>query len=90
MATLPVPAEQYFEDFSFDLEEYQVVRKGTVIATAQGLSNSSYGQQFVSFLFGIDIQPGDMLQSDALSAFVARVEHDTYNGERQLTNAYLR
>lgn len=89
MAELPVPAEQYFKDFGFDVEEYQIFRNGTLISTAQGLSNSSYGQQFISFLFGVDVQPGDTLRSKSTQALVARVEFDTYNGERQLTNAYL-
>lgn len=90
MSVLPVPADQYFDDFAFDLEDYQIIRKGEIIATVKGLSNSSYGQQFVSFLFGVDIQPGDMLESNSCSSYVSRIEHDTYNGEKQLTNAFLR
>ena len=90
MSVLPVPAEQYFADFSFDLVEYQIIRKGKLVATAKGLDNSSHGQQFISFLYGADIQIGDILQAGTTAVFVARLDYDTYNGEKQLINAYVR
>ncbi|WP_288311737.1 hypothetical protein [uncultured Selenomonas sp.] len=90
MSILPIPAKQYFSDFSFDLVEYQVIRKGKPVATMKGLSNSSHGQQFVSFLCGADIQVGDMLQAGTAVAIVSRIDYDTYNGQKQLINAYVR
>lgn len=90
MGILPVPAKQYFADFAFDLVDYQVIRKGKPVATMKGLSNSSHGQQFVSFLYGADIQVGDMLQARASVAVVSRIDYDTYNGQKQLINAYAR
>ena len=90
MSILPIPAKQYFSDFSFDLVEYQVIRKGKPVATMKGLSNSSHGQQFVSFLCGADSQVGDMLQAGTAVAIVSRIDYDTYNGQKQLINAYVR
>lgn len=31
-----------------------------------------------------------MLQAGATAVFVARIDYDTYNGEKQLINAYVR
>jgi len=90
MGVLPVPAKQYFSDFAFDLVDYAIVRKGKQVATVKGLSNSDHGQQFVSFLYGIDVRIGDRLQTDNSAAFVSRVDYDTYNGQKQLINAYVR
>ncbi len=90
MSELPVSAEQYFADFSFDLADYRIIRKGKYVATVKGLDNSSHGQQFVSFLYGADIQIGDMLQTGTTILFVARLDYDTYNGKKQLINAFVR
>jgi hypothetical protein len=90
MGVLPIPAKQYFADFSFDLMEYQVIRKGELVATIKGLSNSSHGQQFVSFLYGVDVQVGDILQAGTNVAVVSQIDYDTYGGQKQLVNAYVR
>ena len=88
MATLPIPAEIYFSDFAFDLVEYQIFRNDSLIGSAKGLSNTENRKKYISFLIGADIQPEDKLVTDNEVFIVSSIGFDTYNGEKQIINAY--
>ena len=88
MALLPVPAQQYFDDFAFDLVEYKIFRNSKVICAAKGLTNSDKNGKYVSFLIGTDVQVGDVLQYDGGLLTVIGLSFDDYEGENQLVNAY--
>ncbi len=90
MAFLPVPASQYFSDFSFDLVEYTIIRGNESLGTAKGLTNTDGSGQYVSFLIGIDLRVGDVLQNGSTRLEVTRLSLDSYNGEDQMVNAYYR
>ena len=90
MAFLPVPASQYFSDFSFDLVEYKIIRGNESLGTARGLTNTDDRGQYVSFLIGIDLRVGDVLQDDSTCLEVIDLSFDSYNGEDQMVNAYYR
>ena len=87
-AVLPVPAETYFADFAFDLIEYQIFRNNHLVGSAKGLSNTERSKCFISFLIGTDIQVGDRLESDYEVFTVSSIGYDTFNGEKQIINAY--
>lgn len=89
MASLPVPGEQYFRDFAFDTVDYSIERKGTVIASAHGLSNSEHGQAYIHFPLGTDIRAADVLVAGSSRFNVRTVETDTYNAEPSLLKALI-
>ena len=88
MSELPVPAKTVFSDFSFDLTDYKVERSGETIATLKGLANSDEGGNHISFLYGADVKPGDVLISDE-DYIVKKVKTDTYHGNPELIKAYF-
>ena len=88
MSVLPVPAELYFSDFAFDLVKYDVVRDGTHIATAKGLTNSDKTGNFISFPIDVDLQVGDVLQTKRQRFIVKSIDYGIYEGEEQIINAY--
>ena len=45
-------------------------------------------EKYISFLIGADIQPEDKLVTDNEVFIVSSIGFDTYNGEKQITNAY--
>jgi len=90
MSALPIPAKTYFADFAFDLIDYDIIRNGKSIANAKGLKNKEHGRTFVSFLFGIDVSPGDILIGNGETLTVSEISIDTYNGEKQIVNAFYR
>ncbi len=87
MASLPVPGEQYFQDFAFDTVDYSIEREGTVISSVRGLANSERGQSYIHVPLGSDIRPGDVLVAGMSRFHVRAVEVDTYNGEPSLLKA---
>lgn len=88
MSTLPIPAKTYFSDFAFDLVEYQIFRNNGLIGSAKGLANTANRKKFISFLVETDIQPGDRLESVNGTIIVSSIGFDTYNGEKQIVNAF--
>lgn len=90
MAILPVPAQQYFDDFAFDLVEYKIFRDGEIISIANGLTNSDKNGEYVSFLIDTDVQIGDVLQCADGFLSVIDISFDDYEGEDQIVNAYYR
>lgn len=88
MAELPVSAEQFFRDFSFDLTEWTVERGGAKIATVKGLANSDENGRYLGMLHGCDVRPGDRLIGFSAVHHVSRVEVDTFGGIPSLVKAY--
>ncbi|WP_338754240.1 hypothetical protein [Bacillus sp. FJAT-52991] len=89
MASLPIPAKIYFNDFSFDLVTYSIKRNSEVIASAQGLSNKDEDGTHIGFLIDTDIKVGDVLISPYNESFVvSRIGYDTYNGNPEMIKAY--
>lgn len=89
MSDLPIPAKQYFDDFTFDLDEYKIIRGGKEICTAKGLPNTENGQAYISFLTGLDLRVGDVLQHGKDCLSVLDLDTDSYNGEPQIIKAYF-
>ena len=90
MAILPVSAQQYFDDFAFDLVEYKIFRDGEIACIAKGLTNSDKDGEYVSFLIDTDVQVGDVLQYADGFLSVISLSFDDYEGENQIVNAYYR
>ena len=90
MSVLPVPAKTYFSDFAFDLIDYEIIRNNEPIANAKGLKNKENGKSYVSFHFGTDVMQGDILIGDDETLTVSETSVDTYNGEKQIINAFYR
>lgn len=89
MASLPIPAKIYFNDFSFDLVTYSVKRNSEIVASIQGLANKDEDGKHIGFLIGSDIKTGDVLTSSDNEYFiVTRISYDTYNGNREMIKAY--
>lgn len=89
MKELPVPANVYFSDFAFSLCKYSVIRSGKTIANIEGLTNSENGHSYISFLYGADIQVGDILCNEFGEAVsVCKLEINTYRGTPELVNAF--
>lgn len=90
MSELPVSAETYFSDFEFDAIEATIIRDGLEIVTAKGLTNKEKGETYISFMYGTDIVVGDILILANETYMVYQTRIDTYNGEKQLINAFYR
>lgn len=88
MASLPVPAEVLFRDFSFDLHDYTIERDLTVIGTSKGLSDKDEEGQYIGFLVATDIREGDTLILSSHRYNVRFVLTDNYNGGPSLLKAY--
>ena len=50
MGQLPIPADIYFQDFSFDVLEYRVSDGESVVGTYRGLSNTDEIGDYIGFL----------------------------------------
>ena len=87
MASLPIPGDQYFRDFAFDMVDYSIERGGAVIASVRGLSNSEHGRAYIHVPLGTDICPGDALVAGNSRFIIRAVETDTYTGEPSLLKA---
>lgn len=88
MSQIPVPADIYFQDFSFDLEEFTVKRGSVIVGSYKGLTNSDRTGKYVSFPISADIRIGDLLCSSCNNHSVKSIDYGTYNGNRELINAY--
>ncbi|MEA0555600.1 hypothetical protein U1P98_12820 [Lysinibacillus irui] len=88
MAALPIPANQYFNDFSFDLIEYEVKRKNVIVGNFKGLLNKDENGRHIAFLMDASILPGDVLTASHQSFVIRSIEHDHYNGTPELLKAY--
>jgi len=89
MASLPVPAQTYFNDFSFDLMEYVIKRDSKSIGSFQGLPNKDESGKHIAFLMDAAIKSEDVLISGNISFVVKSVDYDTYNGKPELIKAYF-
>jgi len=85
MTDLPIPARQFFKDFSFDLDSFLVKRTGI---TLDGLTNKDEEGHHVAFLYGCDIQVGDVIVSGSKHYVVNRIEVDGFNGQPDMAKAY--
>ena len=88
MADLPVPAEVFFSDFSFDLVEYQIERSGEIISSAKGLLNKDEDGRHIAFMYGTDVRVGDVLLCNK-PIKVKNVCVDTFEGNPELLKAYF-
>lgn len=88
MATLPIPAKMFFDDFSFDLVTYQIERNSKAVTSTKGLANKDEHGKHIYFLIGTDVQIGDTLRSNNESFVVGRIDYDTYNGTPEMIKAY--
>ena len=93
MAALPVPASVYFNDFAFDVKEYEILSRGKVIGVYRGLKNSEHGKPYIHFLLsdGPQIAVGDVLRRvDGSAGYTAiRVGQDEYDGKPELVRVYI-
>lgn len=89
MAENPIPATVFFQDFAFDLKDYQVLRNSILVDHAQGLSNRDEGGKHIAFLYGLEIYPGDVLVSNGSQFTVRSVGYDTFQGKPDLIKAYI-
>ncbi len=88
MASLPVPAKTFFNDFVFDLLNYGIERNSIIIATLQGLANKDEDGKHIAFLLPCDVQVGDVLINGSRRFAVKNIEFDLYNGRPELLKAY--
>lgn len=92
MGQLPIPADIYFQDFSFDVLEYRVSYGESVVGTYRGLSNTDEIGDYIGFL--VKDQPqisvGSTLSTvDGLEKYqVRQIAYDRYNGQPELLKAY--
>lgn len=85
MSELPVSAKTYFDDFSFSLISYKIKRSNS---TLQGLPNDDEYGTHIAFLYGADIQIGDVLFGDGEEFYIKKVKTDTFQGNPELIKAY--
>lgn len=85
MAALPVPGEIFWNDFAFDLCDFEVFRNNTHIATYAGLKDS---KGFIFFKPDVDISCGDILHCNGQQFVVKRIENETYEGKTELISAH--
>lgn len=89
MAELPISAEQYFRDFSFDARELTIERGGQSVCVINVLDNEHKGEKCLETLYGCDIQPGDRLTNPFGFYVVRRLEVDTYHGTPALIRVFF-
>jgi hypothetical protein len=88
MGFLPIPGEMYINDFP-DKASYTVLRNNTVMGNFEGLTNKDEDGNHVAFLYGADIQIGDILTADYVKPIqVKSTEIDTYEGNPAIIKAY--
>lgn len=88
MASLPIPAKDFFRDFDFDLLDYKVLRASQRVAELKGMLNKDDDGQHIAFLLGFDILPGDILAHGPKTYTIKSVDFDTYNGNPEMIKAY--
>jgi len=93
MGQMPIPAAIFFDDFSSDVLEYNVLDNNAVTGTYRGLSNSDEDGDYIGFLMADkpEISAGNTLQTvDGLENYlVRRIMYDRYNGVPELLKAYF-
>ena len=88
MGALPVPVDMFFNDFAFDLLDYDVKRNGEIIATIKGLKNSDEDGDYIAFKMECDIKFGDALICGSRRHIIKLVDYDHYNGKPAMQKAY--
>ena len=90
MSVLPVPAKQFFSDFSFDILVYSLLRNGSQISTLHGLINSDENGNYIGFLVSDepDIQVGDILIAENKQFQVLSIDYDCYQKNPEILKAY--
>ena len=88
MADLPVPAKIFFRDFSMDVSDYSVSRRGSPVGVFPGMPNTESGKDYIAFLYGCDVRAGDLLTRGEDVYSVIEVETDTYRGEPSMVKAF--
>lgn len=91
MGTLPIPASMLFNDFSFEVLEYNVLDGETIIGTYRGLPGEDEDGRHVDFLMSENpqIAVGNTLQTtDGLESFkVKKIAYDRFEGKAELLKA---
>ncbi|RDY30326.1 hypothetical protein [Lachnotalea glycerini] len=88
MGVLPIPGKIYLNDFP-DKAIYTVKRNDTIIGEFNGLTNDDEGGCHIAFLYGSDIQIGDIITAAHFSPItVVSTSIDTYNGKPEIIKAY--
>ena len=88
MGSLPIPGEMYINDFP-DKSLYTVIRENHTVGNYDGLPNEDEDGRHIAFLYGADIQNGDMLSAEyKRSITVVSTDIDTYNGKPSIIKAY--
>lgn len=88
MGILPIPAKMYFDDFSFDLINYSLIRNSQTITNLNGMIDSDEDGKHIKFLIGSDIKINDVLSSGNKSYIVSSIDFDTFNGNVEIIKAY--
>lgn len=88
MGTLPVSVDIFFNDFAFDLIEYNVKRDNEIVATSKGLTNSDEDGRYIAFKMDCDVKFGDILIRGNRNYIVKFVDHDYYDGKPAMLKAY--
>lgn len=89
MSLLPIPAKMYFDDFSFELLEYSLIRNSETISNLNGLIDSDEDGKHIKFLIGPDIKINDVLSSGNKSYTISSISFDTFNGSAEIIKAYF-
>ncbi len=88
MGFLPVPGEVYLNDFP-DKSVYSIYRANSLVAQADGLTNSDEGGKHIAFLYGTDVAIGDTIQAkNGKSYVVCSTDTDDYEGKPSIIKAY--
>ncbi|WP_113673724.1 hypothetical protein [Vallitalea guaymasensis] len=89
MAFLPIPAKDYFNDFSIAIEDYEIIRNSVSVESYQGIFNDDEFGEHIAFLMGATIEIGDVLVTPTKSYIVKSIDYDSYNGKPELIKAYF-
>lgn len=92
MSVLPVPASVFFNDFAFDLVNYNIQSDDEIIGSYKGLSNSDEDGNYIGFLISDnpDVSIGNTIctTDNSKKYQVKNISADTYNDKPELLKAY--
>lgn len=92
MGHLPIPANIFFEDFEFDLLEYTILNRDTIIGSYRGLTNSDEDGDYIGFLTSdqppISVGSTLLAPNESKKLNIRQVSYDYYNGQPELLKAY--
>lgn len=89
MGFLPVPGKVYLNDFP-DKSVYSIYRSDSLVARAEGLTNSDEDGKHIAFLYGTDVISGDVIQAKNGKTFTVNfTDIDEYNGKPSIIKAYF-